>query len=142
MVLVQREAVEAFVRGEHHLLDRIAIDARVVLGGRGLVPRRIDPDRVMLLVEVAGELAVPHRVHERELHVRAPSAAASVRGARSRSGHQWFTQPSSSKSGRTRGITVSAKPARLSRASSFGVEPICMQTIRWPQRYFVTSSST
>ena len=51
-------------------------------------------------------------------------AATGAAGCRSRSGHQWFTQPASSQTSRRPGSTERPKSSMFSKASSCGIDPI------------------
>src|SRR6266851_5811318 len=62
--------------------------------------------------------------------------------ARSFSGHQWLTQPSSSQKPRRDGSTSREKRSMFCRVSSWGMEPICRSTIRLPTRRPLTTSSS
>jgi integration host factor subunit beta len=84
----------------------------------------------------------------KELINREPGPAATPAGVRtgaaprSFSGHQWFTQPSSSHTFRSEGRTSRPKRSMFSIASSCGMEPICSSTMRLPTCRPLTTSST
>src|SRR5204863_2540560 len=90
------------------------------------------------------DAALPDGVRFLSNHAGRAPTGATPRGradSRSRSGHQWLTQPSSSQTPRRWGRTSRAKRSMFSRASSCGIEPICRSTMRLPtRRPSITSS--
>ena len=90
-------------------------------------------------VRVSSPCYIPsgHRLGWAKRSLGRPTAAF----PRSFSGHQWFSQPSSSQMSRSLGRTSFPNRSMFFRVSSWGMEPMCSSTIRLPTRSFLMASS-
>ena len=73
VVLVYADTVEAEVGCVHQLVERPVVVVADPLRCCQLVERRVDPDRVIALLEVVRQLPVGHQVEHRDFHRGPPS---------------------------------------------------------------------
>ena len=76
VVLVRPQPVEAELRGEHELVDRLVEEVARLAGVAELGPRGVDPHRPVARLDVVGQIPVRHEVERRDLH---PVASHPVR---------------------------------------------------------------
>ena len=76
VVLVRPQPVEAELRGEHELVDRLVEEVARLAGVAELRPRGVDPHRPVARLDVVRQIPVRHEVERRDLH---PVASHPVR---------------------------------------------------------------